>query len=221
MILCIANVLDSDTLNRIRAAFSGGELVDGKSTAGWHARLVKNNTQLSGGTDALRQLVRVQVTRNDVFASACLPYRYGPMLFSRYAPGMEYGAHVDDALMGSDGGRMRSDVSFTVFLTDPENYDGGELVMDTAGGEHAYKLPAGTMVAYPSNTLHRVSPVTRGERLVVASWLQSHVRDPARRETLFDLDSARRAMFETGGKSREFDLVSKAYSNLLRMWAET
>jgi PKHD-type hydroxylase len=223
MILCIADVLDADSLAELRRALARGVFVDGKTTAGWHARLVKNNTQLDASVeaDALRARIREIVSANDVVASACLPDRFGPMLFSRYTEGMDYGAHVDDALMGPAGGRLRSDISFTIFLSDPADYDGGELVTETTGGEQAYKLAAGSMIAYPSTTLHRVAPVTRGERLVVASWLQSHVRAPDRREILFDLDTARRAIFAAQGKTREFDLLTCSYANLLRMWSDT
>jgi PKHD-type hydroxylase len=129
---------------------------------------------------------------------------------------MAYGTHVDDALMGG----MRTDISFTLFLSDPESYDGGELVTESHAGEQPFKLPAGSLVLYPSTTLHRVEPVTRGSRLAAVGWVRSLVRDPARRELLFDLDTARKALFDRDGKSPEFDLLSKCGANLLRMWAE-
>ena len=222
MILCIADVLNADFVAELRAILAQQKFVDGKTTAGWHARLVKNNTQLAPGAegDALRARVRDSVSANDIFATACLLKKFGPMLFSRTSPGMDYGPHVDDALMGSREGRIRSDISFTIFLSDPADYDGGELVMDSTAGEQAYKLPAGSMIAYPSTTLHRVNPVTRGDRLAIASWGQSHVRDPARREILFDIYTARRSIFSAAGKSREFDLLSKSHANLLRLWAD-
>jgi PKHD-type hydroxylase len=123
---------------------------------------------------------------------------------------------VDDALMHG----MRTDVSFTLFLSDPADYDGGELIIETAAGEDAVKLAAGDLIAYSSTTLHRVAEVTRGARLAAVGWARSYVRDAARRELLFDLDTARRSLFAHVGKSTEFDLVSKSLSNLLRMWAE-
>jgi PKHD-type hydroxylase len=129
---------------------------------------------------------------------------------------MEYGSHVDDAVMGSTD-PIRSDVSFTLFLNPPDAYDGGELVIESTAGEQAFKLPAGGLVLYPSSTLHRVVPVTR---LAAVSWVQSQIRDPGCREILFDLDTARRTLFEREGKSREFDLLSKSLANLLRLWAE-
>lgn len=222
MILCIADVLTAEEIETLRALFASADAVDGKTTAGWHARLVKNNSQLAPGPEVedARSRLRESLRANDVFAAACLPARFGPVLFSRYATGMDYGKHVDDALMGRGAARMRSDISFTIFLSDPDSYDGGELVTETTGGEQSYKLAAGSLVAYPSTTLHHVAPVTKGERLVVASWCQSHVRSPERREILFDLDTARRSLFAARGKTHEFDLLSKSYANLLRLWAE-
>jgi PKHD-type hydroxylase len=144
------------------------------------------------------------------------PKALSPLLFSRYDPDMHYGSHVDDALM--DG--MRTDVSFTLFLSAPESYDGGELVIESAAGEDAVKLSAGALVAYPSTSLHHVAAVTRGVRLAAVGWARSFIRDAARRELLFDLDTARSALFARDGKTAEFDLIAKSTANLLRMWAE-
>ena len=141
-----------------------------------------------------------------------------PVMFSRYGEGMGYGTHVDNAIM-SDAALMRSDISITVFLSSPADYDGGELVIEK-DGERAYKLEAGSVILYPSTTLHRVERVTRGTRLVGVSWIQSMVRSPEDREVLFDLDGVRRTLFRTNGKTREFDLLTKTYVNLLRKWAE-
>jgi PKHD-type hydroxylase len=129
---------------------------------------------------------------------------------------MQYGSHVDDALMGG----MRTDISFTLFLSDPTSYDGGELIIDSASGEETFKLEAGALVAYPATSLHRVGAVTRGTRLAAIGWARSFVRDPAQRELLFDLDTVRRQLFAREGKSAAFDLISKSFANLLRMWAE-
>jgi PKHD-type hydroxylase len=144
------------------------------------------------------------------------PRQVTPLLFSRYHDGMEYGTHVDDPLMYN----LRSDISFTLFLSDPSTYDGGELVMETTGGEQSYKLNAGEMIAYSSTTLHRVNPVTRGERRAAVGWSQSFVREAAKREILYELDLARRSIFDREQKSRDFDLISKAHANLIRMWAD-
>ena len=130
---------------------------------------------------------------------------------------MSYGRHVDNALMK---GGHRSDLSFTVFLSDPKDYDGGELVIEGADSEQGYKLPAGSAIVYPSTTLHRVDPITRGERWAVVGWVESWVRHAAQREILFDLDTVQRRLFAQMGKTPEFDLVAKSLSNLLRQWLD-
>ncbi len=223
MILCVADVLDEEQLEHMRERLSQVDFRDGRETAGWHARTVKRNTQADGTSDVvarLREKANAAIEGNPLFQLAVRPKVVKPVMFSRYEPGMEYGNHVDDGIMGGRGGVIRTDVSFTLFLSDPASYDGGELVTDTTAGEQTYKLPAGSMVIYPSSTLHRVEPVTRGERLAAVGWAQSLVRDPAQREILFDLDTARRQIFQNEGKTHEFDLMTKSVANLLRMWAE-
>lgn len=223
MILCIGNVLDEDTLARMRDELRSVEFRDGRETAGWHARTVKRNTQARAGDSriaGLRSEVDRALAEHPVFQMAARPRRTTPVLFSRYQPGMEYGTHVDDAVMNGPDGSVRTDISFTLFLSGPEDYDGGELVTDTTAGEQAYKLPAGALVLYPSFTLHRVNPVTRGERHAAVGWVQSQVRDAEKREILFDLDTVRRQIFDARGKTEQFDAVSKSLANLLRMWAE-
>src|SRR5262249_47480867 len=157
-----------------------------------------------------------RILAHDVFRMAVRPKALSPLLFSRYEPGMHYGSHVDDALM--DG--MRTDVAFTLFLCDPASYDGGELTSERPGGEETFKVDAGALIAYPATSLHRVTDLTRGARLAAVGWARSFIRDPAQRELLFDLDSARRQLFAREGKSAEFDLLSKSSANLLRMWVE-
>jgi PKHD-type hydroxylase len=223
MIVPIANVLDSDGLQQVRDLLAQGQYVDGKQTAGWHAKLVKHNQQLAGGDVAAQadKIIREALLKHPVFDAAVRPQRLRSMLFSRYQGGNAYGAHVDDALMrAGQAGRMRSDVSMTVFLSDPQDYDGGELVIEGTGGDQSFKLEAGCVITYPSNTLHYVAEVTRGTREVAVSWAQSLVRSPEHREILFDLDTARRTLFQREGKSREFDLMSKTQANLMRMWSE-
>ena len=225
MFACIAGVLDPGLLASVRGLLGGARFVDGAATAGWHARLVKDNEQAATEQDAVQEagaLVTAALLAHPVFRAAALPRRLRPVLFARYGEGRTYGAHVDDALMGLDDpvGPLRTDVAVTVFLGPAADYDGGELVVEAGGGEQAFKLGAGDAVAYPATTLHRVAPVTRGERLVAVTWAQSLVRDPAAREILFDLDAARRAVFEREGKGAAFDLVSKSHANLLRRWAE-
>ncbi|MEA2990069.1 MAG: PKHD-type hydroxylase [Alphaproteobacteria bacterium] len=215
----IGNVLAADEVETVRTALAGARFIDGRETAGFAARGVKNNRQAAGGDrslETIRKLVAKRILDNEVFRLAVRPKALSPLLFSRYEKKMHYGSHVDDALMGG----MRTDVSFTLFLSDPVTYDGGELVIESASGEDTVKLAAGSLVAYPSTALHRVTAVTRGVRLAAAGWARSFVRDAARRELLFDLDSARRQMFAREGKTAEFDLVSKSLANLMRMWAE-
>lgn len=221
MLLCIANVLTPEELDRLTAQLKSGTFQDGKATAGWHARLVKHNQQLdSADPIALeaKEIVLSALQRNSLFQMAVRPKQIRPPLFSRYESGMSYGSHVDNALMGDPP--MRSDISMTLFLSPIDAYEGGELILETSQGEEAIKLDAGSMVVYPSSTLHRVDPVTSGIRLVAVTWIQSLVRDAADREILFDLDTARQAIFKQQGKTPEFDLISKAHANLLRKWAE-
>ncbi len=220
MILCIADLLTAAEVEHLRGLFDAGPFQDGGRTAGWHAKLVKNNQQMSGPAAAEAQaLVIAALKRNPLFRSAVMPRRIRPPLLARYGSGQTYGDHVDDAIMGEDD-PVRSDISCTVFLRDPDDYDGGELVMDTTGGEQMFKLPAGAAITYSSYTLHRVAPVTRGVREVAVTWIQSMVREADRREILFDLDRSRRAVFDAEGKTPLFDTLTKSHANLLRLWAE-
>ncbi|RAH38124.1 MULTISPECIES: Fe2+-dependent dioxygenase [unclassified Halomonas] len=223
MILCIDQAIPSELLSRVCATLAGSEFRDGRETAGWHARTVKQNQQADGRHPDIAEL-RQEVTKalhdHPLFQMAARPKRMKPLMFSRYQEGMTYGNHVDDAVMATPQGAMRTDLSFTLFLNDPDSYDGGELLMDTPAGEQTYKLPAGGLILYPSSTLHRVEPVTRGERLAAVGWAQSQVRDPQQREILFDLDTTRRQEFDANGKTLTFDMLSKSLANLLRMWAE-
>ncbi len=219
MQVIIANVLPADEIATVVATLLRARFVDGRATAGFAAQTVKNNQQAEGADRSLatvRELIAQRILANETFQLAARPKALSPLLLARYEPGMNYGSHVDDALMNG----MRTDIAFTLFLSDPDGYDGGELVIESAAGEDAIKLPAGALVSYPATSLHRVNDVTRGARLAAVGWARSFVRDAARRELLFDLDTARRQMFAADGKSHEFDLVSKSFANLLRMWAE-
>ena len=219
MQIVIGNVLAADEIATVRATLARTRFVEGKATAGFAARTVKNNRQAEGSDRSvatIRKLVAERILGNEVFRLAVRPKTLSPLLFSRYEAGMHYGRHVDDALMGG----MRTDVSFTLFLSDPTSYDGGELTIESAAGEETFKLEAGALVAYSATSLHRVADVTRGARLAAVGWARSFVRDSARRELLFDLDTARRQLFARDGKSAEFDLISKSFANLMRMWAE-
>ncbi len=215
----IGNILPAEELATVRATLKQARFVDGRTTAGFAARSVKNNRQATGADrslETIRKLVAKRILDNEVFQLAARPKVLSPLLFSLYDKTMQYGSHVDDALMNG----MRTDVSFTLFLSDPQDYDGGELVIESAAGEEAFKPAAGSLVAYPSTSLHRVGEVNRGKRLAAVGWARSFIRDAARRELLFDLDTARRQMFAREGKSADFDLVSKSAANLMRMWAE-
>jgi PKHD-type hydroxylase len=219
MQIIIANVLAADDIETIVAMLANARLVDGRATAGFAAQAVKHNMQAEGSDRSLvtaRDLIAQRILANETFQMAVRPTALSPLLLARYEPGMQYGSHVDDALMGG----MRTDVSFTLFLSEPESYEGGELVIESAAGEDVIKLSAGAVVVYPATSLHHVNEVTRGVRLAAANWAKSFIRDAARRELLFDLDTARWQMFAINGKSPEFDLVSKSFANLMRMWAE-
>ena len=191
MIFAIADILSSDELTEINSTLSKAEFVDGKLTAGWHAKLVKNNQQLKGGTTKARDLqgkIKAALNHNALFQTAVRPKAIHSILFSRYDEGMSYDRHVDNALMGSF---YRSDVSFTLFLNSPEEYQGGELITEGVQDEKSFKLDAGSVLIYPSTTIHRVNTVTKGTRLVAVGWVQSFIRDAGDRELLFDLDTVR------------------------------
>lgn len=218
MLITIADVLPLSELDEIRAMLGAMRFEDGRATAGWSAKLVKDNEQAREGAalSLLRERVSKAILENEVFSLAARPKALTPLIFSRYGQGKQYGTHVDNPLM--DG--LRTDVSFTLFLAEPDTYDGGELVIETMSGEEEVKLPAGHLVAYDSTTLHRVAPVTRGERLAAVGWAQSYIRESGKREILFDLETARRNLFAQVGKTPEFDLLAKTGANLFRMWAE-
>jgi PKHD-type hydroxylase len=222
MIVCIADLLSPADLGGVVSLLEKAAWDDGAKTAGWHAKTVKANQQLKAGpaADEIRSVVQASLARNDIFQAAALPRRVGSTLISRYESGMTYGDHVDDAVMGVGEARLRADIAVTVFLSAPETYEGGALIVNSTGGEADYKLAAGSAIVYPATTLHRVSPVTSGVRLAAVFWVQSLVRDADKREMLFDLDRAKRSIFAREGKSETFDLVAKSHANLLRQWVD-
>ncbi len=222
MILCIDRVLNPEQIEEIHRILKDAEFVDGKFTAGMYAKTVKDNYQLKGDTDAakkVREIVHNAIAQNPLFKASVRPKTIRPILFSRYEPGMSYGWHTDNAIMG-DRELVRSDVSLTLFLSDPDTYQGGELVIDTSLGEQSFKLQAGSMIVYPSTFLHQVTEVTQGIRFAAVTWVQSLVRDVQQREILFELDTVRKSIFEQYGKTVEFDLLCKTHANLLRQWVE-
>src|SRR5262245_44266611 len=224
MIACIPDVLTVEEIKKLRAEAAHLPFVPGSEPAGRRARRVKNNEQVSQKADerkALHEIVITALARSKEFHRAALPKRIRPPLISRYRPGMAYGKHVDNALMGPKAARDRSDVSVTVFISDIHEYDGGELIIHGAFGMQEVKLPSGSVVAYPSSSLHEVAEVTRGERLVAVTWVQSYVRDDRQREILAQLAQVKDKMGEIAPDMEETDLVHHSYTNLLRMWAET
>ena len=222
MLLQIPDLLNSAQLNKLHELLAGARFVDGRLTAGMAASKVKDNQELAPEPELLQRLYRIvmaSVGHNARFRSAALPVKVADFIFARYQPGMRYGDHVDDPIMGQ-GPRFRTDVSMTIFLNDPDSYDGGELVIRTPFGEQQVKLPAGHAVVYPSASVHRVAEVTRGERLVALTWIQRFVRDAARRELLFELDQAREHLLRSEPDSDVTKNIDRSYVNLLRMWAE-
>lgn len=223
MILCVPNMLSAEELTAIRKDLEAAAFADGASTAGWSAREVKKNRQLTPGAPGHERVAAIifeAFARNGTMQTALLPAASTQVLFNRYDTGMEYGLHVDAPIMGGMGSAVRSDIAITVFLSDPRSYDGGELVVYTNGMAGQFKLEAGSAIAYPANTLHQVTLVTRGARDAAIIWVQSQLRDPAQRELLWDLENTKRQIFSREGKSPIFDAISKSHANLLRMWAD-
>lgn len=224
MLVHVPNVLTPDEVARCRAILEANEWVDGRETAGEQAAKAKFNLQIPEGSPAGMQagdIILRALGRDPTFNSAALPLRVLPPLFNRYDVGMTFHAHVDGAIraMPHNGLRLRADVSSTLFLTPPEDYDGGELVIEDTLEARAFRLSAGDAILYPSTTLHRVAPVTRGVRLAVVGWVESWLRDPRQREILFDLDRAVAEIHARDGHSALFDTLAKTRSNLLRIWA--
>jgi PKHD-type hydroxylase len=225
MILHVPNVLAEPQVARCREVLERAAWVDGRVTAGYQSAVVKNNRQLpeeSAEARELGDLVVGALERNPLFVTATLPLRVFPPLFNRYEGGEAFGAHLDNSIRQISGTpyRVRTDVSATLFLSRPEEYDGGELVIDDVYGSHAVKLPAGDMVLYPASSLHRVTPVTRGVRLASFFWVQSMVRDDGRRALLFDLDMAINKVGQSLPNDPAVIELTNCYHNLLRQFAE-
>jgi PKHD-type hydroxylase len=225
MIARIAALLDASRLSAITALLADGSWEDGRASAGFQSARVKHNLQLAQDSAAARQagetIVRA-LERHPDFISAALPRHLYPPLFNRYEPDMAFGAHVDNAVRQIPGShhRLRIDVSATLFLSPPEDYDGGELVIEDTFGAHTVKLAAGDMVVYPASSLHRVQPVTRGARVAAFFWVQSMVRDDGARTLLYEMDTAIRELTATGADAAALLRLTACYHNLLRRWAE-
>ncbi|MDX1345148.1 MAG: Fe2+-dependent dioxygenase [Sedimenticolaceae bacterium] len=223
MLLQIPGLLSQPQIDKIHDLIARSAFRDGRETAGVAARLVKSNEEMTPDEQAQQLLNRILMSslgEQQRFHYAAMPAKLADFILARYEPGMEYGDHVDEPVMGGPGPKFRTDISMTVFLTPPESYDGGELVMRTSFGDNRVKLAAGDAVMYPSSSLHHVAKVTRGQRIVALTWIQSQVRDPARREILFDLATARDRLHEQESGSELHQRVDRSYANLLRMWAE-
>jgi PKHD-type hydroxylase len=225
MLITIPDVLTADELAEARAALDAAEWIDGKVTAGYQAQSVKENLQLPEGhpvAKKLGEMVLAALARSPLFMSAALPLKVFPPMFNRYTGGGHFGTHVDTAIRAtaSTGQRIRTDVSATLFFSAPDEYDGGELLVEDTYGAHSVKLPAGHMVLYPATSLHRVTPVTRGARVASFFWIQSMIRADADRALLYDLDTGiQRLAKEMPGNPIGVQLTG-VYHNLLRRWAE-
>jgi PKHD-type hydroxylase len=218
MFLALQQVLNAGEVAALRAAAAELDFGDGRATAGRFVRDIKANDQARPSPDleAVQAKVSAALAAHPVFASAARPKAMTKLIVSRYREGQTYGMHVDDALMHG----VRTDLSFTLFLSDPDSYEGGALIVADTAEERAFKLSAGDAILYPSTTLHRVEPVRSGTRLCVVGWVQSWIKSAEQREILFDLDRSIASLFDAGGKSEVFDTLCKTRSNLLRMWAD-
>ena len=225
MLLHIPDVLEPAQVTRIRTALDAAEWADGRETVGAQGAKVKRNLQLPDASPLrlqLGQIVLAALAKNPLYHAATLPLRTLPPRFNRYEGGGQYGFHVDGAVMAlSSDAQLRSDVSCTLFLSEPDEYDGGELIVNDTYGEHEVKLPAGDLIVYPSSSLHRVVPVTRGVRVASFFWVQSLIRDDGRRRLLFELDASIQRLTQTGADAAALLQLTGVYHNLLRQWAET
>jgi PKHD-type hydroxylase len=223
MILSIAGVLQPAELTRLDEGLAQAKFVDGRLTAHGAAARAKNNRQASPenpGLDALQRLVLGALQRSEAFNGFALPLRLMPPMFNRYEPGMSYGDHVDRAVMSGGPAPVRTDLALTLFLSEPDAYDGGELVVSSDFGPQRVKLARGSAVLYPASTLHRVEPVTRGVRLAAVTWVQSMVREHERRQLLAELGQIRRWVEQQSPDAAEGLRLQKIRAQLLRWWAD-
>lgn len=224
MLLHIPRLLSAAEVAEARRLLATADWVDGRVTAGHQSALVKNNQQLpeeSPQAQHLGRIVQQALARSTDFSSAALPTRIFPPLFNRYGEGMGFGDHIDNAIRAHRGGVVRTDVSATLFLAEPGEYDGGELVVEDTFGSHSVKLPAGDLIIYPASSVHRVLPVTRGARIASFFWIQSMIRDDAKRALLHDLDRSLGRLRQRGlGAEPELVMLTGIYHNLLRQWGE-
>jgi len=225
MLLHIPDILDREQVVQLRAALDAADWTDGRETVGTQGAQVKRNRQLPDASPLRRQLgevVLAALAKSPLYHAATLPLRTLPPRFNRYEGGGEYGMHVDGSVMAlPNGEQLRSDISCTLFLSEPDDYDGGELIVSDTYGEHEVKLPAGDAIIYPASSLHRVQPVTRGARVAAFFWVQSLVRDDGRRRLLYELDASIQRLVATGADRDAVLQLTGTYHNLLRQWAES
>lgn len=226
MLLHVPEVLTTDELGQLRLLLATADWTDGKVTAGTQSAQVKRNLQLpetSEYAEEARQIALRALSRNALFFSAALPKKIYPPLFNQYREGMDFGAHIDNAVRthAISGMHVRTDISCTLFIADPESYEGGELVIEDTYGHQMVKLAAGDMVLYPGTSLHHVRPVTSGARMACFFWVQSMIRDDAQRTLLFDMDAAIATLRQQHGDSTAVIRLTGNYHNLIRMWADT
>lgn len=226
MIVSVPNVLDAQQVGDMRRQLDAAAWIDGRVTAGHQSARAKDNAQLPEDSAVARQLgeiILAALERNPLFVAAALPLKIFPPLFNRYQGGQAFGVHVDNAVRQIRGTphRIRTDLSATLFLAAPEEYDGGELIVEDTYGAQTIKLPAGHMVVYPASSLHRVQPVTRGARIASFFWIQSMVRDDGERTLLFDLDLAIQRLNRDAPGHPSLVQLTGVYHNLLRRWADS
>ena len=226
MVLTLPKLLSASQVTEFRKVLGTAEWVDGKATAGYLSSRAKNNEQVPEGHPVARRLGNLildELDKSELFIAAALPLRVLPPLFNRYTGGQSYGGHIDGAVRPVPGTpfRVRTDLSATLFLSEPQEYEGGELVIGEGGEERRVKLPAGDLVLYSGGTIHHVMPVTKGTRVAAFFWVQSMVRDDTRRAILFDLDNALQQLGRTGADHDACLRLAGVYHNLLRQWADT
>ena len=222
MLLEIPKILSAQELKHVQTALENAPFIDGKLSAGVAAQRVKNNEEVdvrSQDVQQLNNLVMTRLVENPIYRAAALPMKVAAPYYARYGQGMSYGDHVDDPIMHADT-PYRSDISITIFLNDKTDYEGGELVINTQYGEHSVKLAAGDAVMYPSSSVHHVNEVTGGTRLVAVTWLQSLVREPAKRELLYDLYQVKEQLLRTAPDDDNTKRLDRSYVNLIRMWGD-
>ena len=222
MLVNIPALLNPTQLEAVCSVLRQGKFIDGRLSAGKNARTQKNNLELSPTEDsfkALNNVVMTELVQNPIYLQTAMPAKISAPIYARYETGMEYGGHIDDPIMGAAGARFRADLSISIFLNTPDEYEGGELSIGADAERQSWKLAAGSALLYPSDSYHSVAPVTAGERLVAVTWVQSHIRHADQRRILVQLDQARQLLAEEV-QSVAYEKINLAYANLFRRWAD-